>query len=328
MPMRINIFILFFILSYFQIVAQTCCSGGVPTANNLGLPKAEAKTIQFSLNYDLNALNTLKTGTKKLESATRSRLTHTLMLQAGFSITERISFDLFVPWVRQEREIRFLGNVSDFTTTTGIGDLVALGKYNLWNNKEKGNLGIALGLKLPTGSSTEVNNNNLQLNADLQPGSGAFDQILILEYQRQLNARPSTTLFSRATVTQKGINDNYLGDNTYQFGLEWQAYFGIADRILFKKQIIDPSLALRFRSASADQFNAEVQTGTGGRWLFLNPSISIWRGQNMSLTFSGDVPVYSYVVDTQVTPTYRVNVGVYYKFSLKKEQSEIRKFSF
>ena len=207
--MRFAIICGFLFLFSWQSSAQTWCSGGVPTANNLGLPIAEAKTIQFSLNYDLNALNTLKTGSEKLESATRSRLTHTVMLQTGFSFNERWSVDVFVPWIRQEREIRFLGSVSDFTSTTGLGDVVVLGKYNLLKKEEKGNLAIAVGLKLPTGSSTKVNNNNLQLNADLQPGSGAFDQILILEYQKSLKARPSTTFFSRGIVTRIRTIENF-----------------------------------------------------------------------------------------------------------------------
>jgi len=240
----------------------------------------------------------------------------------------RSCYKLDLASTNQEREIHFLGSVSDFTSTSGLGDVVVLGKYNLLKKEKKGNLAIAVGLKLPTGSSTKVNNNNLQLNADLQPGSGAFDQILILEYQKSLKVRPSTTFFSRGIVTRKGINNNYLGNNQYQFGLEWQGYLGLSDRILVGKRIIDPSLALRFRGAGADQFNQRDQTGTGGRWVFLNPSINFWRGQNMSFSVSGDVPIFSYVVDTQVTPTYRINFGVFYKFSLKKEKPELQKFLF
>ena len=325
--MRISFLTSLLFLIFWQSNAQTCCSGGVPTANNLGLPKAEAKTVQVSLNYDLNVLNTLKTGFEKLESATRSRLTHTAMLQTGFSLTDRVSVDMFVPWIRQEREIRFLGSISDFTSTSGIGDIVLLGKYSLLKENKKGTLGIAFGVKLPTGVSTKVNNNNLQLNADLQPGSGAFDEVLILDYQKQLKKRPSTTFFARGVATRKGKNNNYLGNNQYQFGFEWQTFLGFSDRILIRKKIIDPSLAFRFRSASADQFNGENLTGTGGRWLFLNPSISYWKGQNMSFTVSGDIPLVSYVVDTQVTPTYRINIGMFYKLSLKKKEHILQNFS-
>ena len=68
---------------------QTCCSGGVPVSSNLGLPSEGKNTLQFSLNYDLNVLETLKSGTEVLEDDSRSRRTHSILFQAGYSITER-----------------------------------------------------------------------------------------------------------------------------------------------------------------------------------------------------------------------------------------------
>ena len=313
---------------FSELGAQTCCSGGVPTANNLGLPIANSNTIQFALNYDVNALNTLKTGTEKLESGSRSRLTNTLMLQTGFSLTERVSLDFFVPWLRQEREIRFLGQVSDFTATNGLGDLVLLGKYSVIKKEMRSQfLTIAAGLKAPTGSSSKINNNGLPLNADLQPGSGAWDGIFLLEYQQALGFRKSMTAFARTILTFKGINDSYLGQNTYQFGTEWQGFLGVSDRILIGKNIIDPSLAVRFRSAGADRFNGGAQTGTGGRWAFLNPSINFWKTQNFSFSIGGDIPIFSYVKDTQVTPTFRFNTGIFYRISLKDDKTNLPNFS-
>lgn len=325
-----RVFLIPLVLFLFgKVGAQTCCSGGVPTANNLGLPTAEAKTIQFSLNYDLNALNTLKTGADKIDSGTRSRLTHTLMLQSGFSVTNRLSFDVFIPWIRQEREIRFLGQVSDFTMTNGLGDVVVLGKYVLHRNESKGRtITGALGTKLPTGSSNKLNNNNIQLNADLQPGSGAWDGILLLEFQQSLGFRPSMSFFARTILTAKGKNNSYLGNNTYQFGTEWQAYFGLSDKLVIGNKLVEPALALRVRQAAPDKFNNENQTGTGGRWAFVNPAINYWTGQNLSFSVSGDIPVFSYVKDTQVTPTYRINVGLFYKLSLDKGQTELPQFNF
>ncbi len=327
--MKKLIIISFLLFLLGQIAAQTCCSGGVPTANNLGLPTAEAKTIQVSLNYDVNALNTLKSGTDRIESGTRSRLTRTLMLQTGFSVTDQLSFDVFVPWIRQEREIRFLGQVSDLTRTNGLGDLVVLGKYILHRQENKGRIITgALGTKLPTGSSTKLNNNNLQLNADLQPGSGAWDGIFLLEFQQSLGFRPTTSFFARTILTAKGKNNSYLGNNSYQFGTEWQSYFGLSDKILIRNKLVEPALALRLRQAAPDRFNEENQTGTGGRWAFLNPALNFWADQNLSFSVSGDIPVFSYVKDTQVTPTYRINVGLFYKLSLKNNQTKLPEFNF
>ncbi len=36
------------------LFSQTCCSGGIPLSNSIGLPTANKGSFQFSLNYDFN----------------------------------------------------------------------------------------------------------------------------------------------------------------------------------------------------------------------------------------------------------------------------------
>lgn len=312
------IIFLFFSLISFAAVCQTCCSGGVPTSSNIGLPQSEKGTLQFSLSYDLNALNTLKSGSETEINDSRNRLTHTAMLQTGWSATPRWSFDVFLPWVRQERRILFQGQVSDFTSTSSIGDLVFLTKNNFLKKTNGHSLTGAVGLKMPTGASNLRNDFNLPLNADLQPGSGAWDGMFLLEYTRPI-FRPSMNFFARTIFTEKGTNNNYLGGSAYRFGREFQIQSGLSDKFFIRKTVFDAALSFRFRNAAADSFNEGIQPGTGGRWVFINPSITWWQRANFSLTANLDLPVFAYVKNTQVTPTYRLNIGIFHKINLQKE---------
>ena len=92
---------IFLFLFNVLAIGQTCCSGGVPLSSNLGLPTGEAKTFQIAMTYDLNVLETLKTGKQRLEDDSRSRRTHSGILELGYSFTDRFSMDGFFSFVRQ-----------------------------------------------------------------------------------------------------------------------------------------------------------------------------------------------------------------------------------
>ena len=132
--MKPALLLLMFLLLTSSLSAQTCCSGGVPLSSNLGLPDSEAGTLQFTLSYDLNALNTLKNGRLVLDDnsgTNRNRLTHSILAELGYSFSEKISIDILFSWVRQERTNFVNGIQSDFRFTEGVGDPVILLKYKL-----------------------------------------------------------------------------------------------------------------------------------------------------------------------------------------------------
>ena len=295
--------------------SQTCCSGGVPVSSNLGLPSAEGKTLQLNLSYDLNNLNTLKTEREVIDDQTRKRTTQSILLEIGYSLTDKLSIDAFFSYVRQERII----NNNDLTSTNGIGDMVFLLKYQLKNEKKNGyNFFIGAGSKIPVGASDLRNNNGITLNADLQPGSGAFDWIGWGQWSKTLDFRPSMQIASTFIFSHKGVNNNYLGDSEYQFGREWSWSLGVSNQLLVGKQLIQPALQFRYRDASADLFNSDALPSTGGNWLFIIPGGSIWFGKNFSLETNVEFPLFAKVEGTQVTPTYRWNIGMFYKIPFSK----------
>ena len=322
-----------------ELHAQTCCSGGVPLSSNLGLPDGERGVLQFALSYDLNALNTLKAGRTVLDDDSgtdRTRLTHSTLLELGYSLTDRFSVDLFFSWVRQERTNFFNGQQTDFISTEGVGDPVVLVKYKFLSlDQNQTTLTGGLGVKPPLGSANETFN-SLRLNADLQPGSGAWDAVFWGQFTKVMPFRPSMSFAATTSYRSRGTNTDFqetfiasTGLTTaqpYRFGDEFQLIAGLSDRFLIGKQLFDPALLFRYRSARPDRIKPNREgifneiSNTGGRWIFINPSVSIWFGTAFSLNANIELPLLADITGTQVTPTYRLNVGAYYILKTKKEQ--------
>lgn len=327
--MRFYLSVLFFISIASSIIAQTCCSGGVPVASNLGLPNSSSKTLQIALGYDLNVLETLKSGNETLDDDSRSRRTHSGIFELGYSITDDFSIDGFFAYVRQEREINQFGNV-DFSTTSGIGDAVILFKYKLLGTDDGAySFQIGLGPKLPLGASDRKNERGLSLNADLQPGSGALDLITWAQWSLSIPSRKSMSFSSTAIYSRKGVNNDYLGEQSYRFGNEIQLAIGISDRIFIKDKIFDPSLVLRYRNQQEDVLNDFNVPSTGGNWFFLSPSIAHWIHPDFSVEAAFSIPLRADITGIQVTPTYRFRTGLYYRLSFQNNASEdVYKISF
>ncbi len=316
--------ILIFLCGSIESQSQTCCSGGVPVSGNLGMPLSDSKTLQFNLSYDYNNLNTLKSEGTRLDDDSRKRTTHSILFETGYSFSQRLSADVFFSYVRQERLINNNNN-EDFTYTQGLGDVVVLLKYLLINGNQDGNnIVVGGGIKLPFGASDKINSNNgLPLNADLQPGSGAYDFIGWGQWSKPARFRPSMSYSSTLIYSYKGKNNSYLGENIYQFGQELSWAVGISDQLFIANQIIQPSLQLRYRNAQADLFNRDELPSTGGEWLFITPGISFWPNPDFSVETNISLPLIASVEGTQVTPTFRWNIGFFYKIQLSKNKNNI-----
>ena len=279
-------------------------------SGNLGLPSADQGNWQLSINYDLNVLNTLKDGTTRLNDNTRKRTTHSLLTEIGYSITDKLSIDAFFSFVKQERKLSPVWQPENFTSTNGIGDAVLLLKYKFYKNFQAG-----IGVKLPLGLSDIRDERGLTLNADLQPGSGAWDIIYWFNGSHPIAIKPSMSLTARAIYRSTGENNTYFETQTYEFGNEFQFLVGLADRYTIGTQIFDPSLSFKYRAVSSDINDDFEVPSTGGQWVFIRPGLAYNLNPNLIIQSNIELPIYANLSGTQVTPTFRWNFGVLFKTS-------------
>jgi len=319
--MRLGVFTFLVILGS-QMAAQTCCSGGVPLSNNLGLPNDGRGVLLLGINYDYNNLNTLNAGSEKLNDDSRQRITNSILLSLGYAFTDNLSVESLFTWVNQSRTISQFGN-ENFTETTGIGDAVFLIKYaipNILGNESQINLGV--GAKAPLGKSDIATEQGIQLTADLQPGSGAWDTLGWISLSKAVGFRPSANVSASFTYRLTGKNDSYLNNtSSYEFGNSLQANLGYTDQFLLFNTIVNPGLVLKYRQAGIDQIDNSDIPNTGGEWIFLRPELSIQLSPSIALQTRLELPIYSNVDGTQLTPTTRFTTGL--SFRLNKKETNI-----
>lgn len=296
-----------------------CCSGGVPLSNNLGLSQEKKGTFQIGLNYDYNNLNTLNSGTQQLDETFRLRTTHSILLNASYAITNNFSAEALFTWVNQRRIITSQFDGSKNTEDSkGIGDGILLLKYRFPELFSKNSdVTLGLGTKMPFGSSTEVDSRGIILINDLQPGSNAWDIIYWLSTSKRFKFRPSLNTSLRFTYRNTGTDTQYLGNSTYKYGNEFQGFLSFSEQFFFLKKTISPSLTFKYRNAVRDQTGGGEIDNTGGKWVFIIPTFAIDITKSVAFSTKAELPIYSNVDGTQLTPTYRITAGFLFKIAPK-----------
>ena len=302
--------------------AQTCCSSGIPIASNLGFQSKGSGMLQVSLGLEHNRLSTLFNESEALPESNRLRTTNSGLLRLAYGFTDRLNIETLIPYVSQLRVITQNNGEKNNEGGHGIGDITFIAQFDLFQ-RTFSTLTIGGGVKLPTGANDLRNSNGFLLVNDLQLGSNAFDFMVRGAYSVVPSFRPTSSIFANAIYLSKGVNKAYLGSEEYKFGNEIQANLGISDQILIAKSMVYPSVALRFRQAIRDHINSNQLTNTGGSWLFakLGLGFDIFNDHRLSLNF--ELPLYTFVDGTQLSPDFIINVSYYKSFSLSKEKSLI-----
>lgn len=125
------VFLVLFFATFITLHGQTCCSGGVPLGGSLGLGAADSKSLELLFTYDYNALNHLLHVSERLDYDTRTRTTHSGILELNYGINKRFSLTTVLPVIRQSRSIAGYEGSEDFIVVQGLGDIVFLLKHRI-----------------------------------------------------------------------------------------------------------------------------------------------------------------------------------------------------
>ena len=183
-------------------------------------------------------------------------------------------------------------------------------------------LNVGLGTKAPLGKSDATRENGILHTADLQPGSGAWDGIGWLSASKNLGFRPSANVTTSFTYRLTGENTKYLGNSaTYEFGNSIQSNLGYTDQFLISNILVNSGLIFKYRKSTEDIIDGSKIPNTGGEWIFVRPELGVQISPSIRLDTRLELPIYSYVDGTQLTPTTRFTVGMF--FTLKKKEANI-----
>ena len=203
-----------------------------------------ASNFGLSLQYEYSNMKTIKDGSNgithdtALENASKdwsmmpmkkesfSIPTRMIMqkysLLGTYSITDRINVLATVPYVINDMYMRKLTRNTmgmDMTmdmkmdTVEGLGDMTLMGLYQIYEDNHElptKKLTGGIGLKTPTGKNDEETDSGTLVHAMMQPGSGSWDPLFLVNYMQTF----SPVVFQTNLLYQMTTE----GDEGYEFG--------------------------------------------------------------------------------------------------------------
>lgn len=187
-----------------------------------------------------------------------------------------------------------------------LGDVRITGRY--MGLTEDHDLGIQMGVKLPTGKTTEVFRGatpNQQVDRGLQPGTGAWD--ILLGFIK--NGRVAQDVYWFMTgLWDRPVNSyaNFqLGQTlTGTLGMRYTGY-----------QWIMPQVQINAQNRWRDSGTQADIPNSGGEIINLSPGIFVNFSDDVSVYGFVQVPIYQRVGGLELVPQFSASIGVKLHFN-------------
>jgi len=328
--------------------AYACATCGCSLSTDAAMGYSAETGWRINMDYTFINQNQLRSGSSSVPSAQaagindaggsqeveRQTINRYVNLGIGYTPSPNWNISAIIPYI--DRSHTTYGNVGvgqldashvSGASSTGLGDIKLIGSYQ--GILPTHNLGIQLGIKLPTGNyggqnvltgatvgrnptffSTGPNaSNNQALDTSLQPGTGSTDIILGAYYYQPISQDFDAFINGQF---QSAIHENLNqagGDyrpgnlSTVSFGVRYEA-----------NPKVVPQLQINATRKSADQ-GALADTGnTAGTVAYLSPGVTVAVLDNMQVYAFVQKPIYSQLSGYQLFPRWTASVGASYAF--------------
>ncbi len=312
-------------LSIAPVTSWACASCGCTLNADAAMGYSAVPGWRMSLEYDYIHQDQLRSGTRaiarvpdgvELEHDTLNRY---LTVGVDYSPNADWNIDLRVPYVIRTHTTYGaydstvpLPALSD-SRSSSLGDIKLVGSYQ--GLLEMHNLGLQLGVKLPTGQyGTDVKFSSgpaagSPLDASLQPGTGSTDLIVGAYYYQVITQNFdffAGVQFQSAVKTkqnQPGHDFRPGNSTTLSFGVRYEEN---------PKWV--PQLQMNLLHKSVDQGALADIYDTAGYVAYLSPGLTVKVAGNLHAYGFAQVPVYSDLVGYQLFPRYTFSLGASYAF--------------
>jgi hypothetical protein len=246
-----------------------------------------------------------------------------LSVTVAYPATERLQWLTIVPYVKNDMDMRMKNNMGmvmehKMDTIEGIGDVSLMGLYTVYTDapiRPTQRLTLGLGLKTPTGKNNEKTATGGYVHAMMQPGTGSWDPLLMVNYMRAFYPLILQANLFYHVSTQ--------GDEGYQFGNQ------LAYNFIARYQVanyVNLGLDLNGIHAGKDQDHdgkfskpavsmVDNPNNTGLDSILFSPSIQFKipnSGGNMELKYQ--VPLYQNVNGYQQVIDQRLLFSITWNF--------------
>ena len=311
---NISLFIILFLCAPLNtLFAQTCSCAGAPLISTQSFSSTSEGNLLIGLTHEYNDISNIYRGSKKIENPSVQRYTQSSLLEINYGITNRLTISATTSFVQKFRKSG-LQNAESIETlkTRGIGDGLVILKYVLHQNTIQEQYQIALGggAKIPLGKSN-LTQEGLLLNADMQPGTGAWDGIGWSYFSKTFAPATTINLFWYNLFRLTGKDERFSPNDNYEFGNELISTLGAKNNFGESFSYI---LMAQYRSTASDQLNGAKLSTTGGKWIFLQPAIGYNLTDQLSLRLSTQIPIYQHMNGLQPSTSFTLSGSIFYNF--------------
>jgi hypothetical protein len=303
--------------------AQACASCGCTLSSDAAMGYSATAGWRLNVQYDYIHQDQLRSGTRPISGVPdgneleRETLNRYITTGLSYSPNSAWNINLLVPYV-----IRTHSTYGAYDSTqplpelsssrsSSLGDIRLIGSYQ--GLLPTNNLGLQLGVKLPTGHyGTAIDfksgpNAGTPLDASLQPGTGSTDVILGAYYYQAISQ--NFDFFANGQFQSAVKHHLDQPGNDYRPGNSTTVSFGL--RYEENPQWV-PQLQVNLLHKSRDQGAlADIQS-TAGNVAYVSPGLTAKVISQLHVYGFVQVPVYSNLYGYQLFPRYTLSVGVSY----------------
>lgn len=314
----------------------SCCIAGATTS---GVTLAE--NFGVSLVYEYAYMETIRNGTDEVSPdeainlnkpggmmptymvPTEMRM-QKLSLVGVLPVNERFQLLASVPYIINDMDMKgiMMGTptpVRSMDQVSGLGDITVMGLYTLYTDapvRPGHRLTVGLGVKAPTGQTDVRKSNGELVHAMMQPGSGSWDPLFLVNYTRGLYPFVlQANLFYQ--LTTEGFNGYEFGDKlTLDVSAKYQAsqYVNLGLEVNGIHSEKDDDHDGRY-SVKAATSMADNPAFTGLDSIFVSPVVQVKiPNSGGSAEFKYQIPVYQDVNGFQQVVDWRALATIVWVF--------------
>ncbi|PIQ83250.1 MAG: hypothetical protein COV75_08440 [Candidatus Omnitrophica bacterium CG11_big_fil_rev_8_21_14_0_20_63_9] len=230
-------------------------------------------------------------------------------VSAGYGVTDR--FDVFVvaPVVsRTSIQIDSHSALGRGERSDGLGDLRVVGKYRFWEDGV--DAAALLGVKTPTGETSDRDQAGAKFEAEQQPGSGSWDVTAGVAASRSFWRQVTLASAFQYTYRGEGAQDHKAGDV-----FRWDLGTSYALRPIGSHPNLSVVLELHSQWAQQDRSRGQRKVfDSGGTTVLLSPGVAADLTESVSAFLAVPVPVYQNLGGEHEELKYELLAGVSWHF--------------
>lgn len=303
--------------------AQACASCGCTLSSDAAMGYSAEAGWRLNLEYDYIHQDQLRSGTRSVSTVPdgneleRETLNRYVTAGLSYSPNSAWNINLQVPYVIRTHstygELDSTQPLPDLSSSrsSSLGDIKLIGSYQ--GVLPTHNLGLQLGVKLPTGhygTAVDFNggpNAGTPLDASLQPGTGSTDVIVGAYYYQAISQ--DFDVFANAQFQSAVKHHMDQPGNDYRPGNSTTVSFGL--RYESNPRLV-PQLQVNLLRKSRDQGALADIESTAGNVAYVSPGLTAQVAARLHVFGFVQVPVYSNLYGYQLFPRYTASVGVSY----------------